>query len=136
MGAWRRKLKGEWPACGCHNLGARGRRHRVTRGWRSGARRDWSGRWQRYGRGYSTSGRRRRSHQRWCSGRSPGKMTSLVVYANGGRRESGDKHRGERREWHSEGDGMKTGTGWRRGPSIARSGPGQHRSAGRTNPGQ
>eukprot|EP00977_Amphora_coffeiformis_P023868 scaffold14635_cov201-Amphora_coffeaeformis.AAC.1 len=83
MGAWRRKLKGEWPACGCHNLGAR-RRRRVNRGGRSGAQRDWSGRWQRYGIGYSTSGRRRRNHQRWCSGRSPGRMTNPVVCADGG----------------------------------------------------
>eukprot|EP00977_Amphora_coffeiformis_P025757 scaffold22014_cov99-Amphora_coffeaeformis.AAC.1 len=31
MGAWRRKLKGEWPACGCHSLGAHGRRRKVNR---------------------------------------------------------------------------------------------------------
>eukprot|EP00977_Amphora_coffeiformis_P023368 scaffold13139_cov112-Amphora_coffeaeformis.AAC.2 len=91
MGAWRWKLKGEWPACGCHTLGARGRRRRVNRGGRSGGQRDWLGRWQRYGIGYSTNGRRQRSHQRWCNGRSPGRMTNPVVCVDGGQRESGGK---------------------------------------------
>eukprot|EP00977_Amphora_coffeiformis_P021661 scaffold9685_cov90-Amphora_coffeaeformis.AAC.2 len=136
MGAWRRKRKGEWPACGCHTLGVRGRRRKENREGRSGPWRDWSGIWQRYGIGYSTNGRRRRSHQRWCSGRSPGKMTSPVVCADGGWRESGGRRRGERREWRSEGDGRRTGTGWRRGPSIARTGLGRRRRAGRTSPGQ
>eukprot|EP00977_Amphora_coffeiformis_P027049 scaffold32627_cov122-Amphora_coffeaeformis.AAC.1 len=63
-------------------------------------------------------------------------MTSPVVCADGGWRGSGGRRRGERREWRSEGDGRRTGTGWRRGPLIARTGLGRHRRAGRTNPGQ
>eukprot|EP00977_Amphora_coffeiformis_P019295 scaffold7139_cov100-Amphora_coffeaeformis.AAC.6 len=127
MGTWRRKLKGEWPACGCHNLGGRGRRRRVNREGRSGAQRDWLGRWQRYGIGYSTIP---------AAGGDGVTKGGSVEGVLGGWRESGGKRQGERREWRSEGDGMKTGTGWWRGPSIARIGPGQHRRAGRTNPGQ
>eukprot|EP00977_Amphora_coffeiformis_P026497 scaffold27157_cov107-Amphora_coffeaeformis.AAC.1 len=63
-------------------------------------------------------------------------MTNPVVCADGGQRGSGGKHRGERREWRSEGDGRRTATGWRRGLLRARNGLGWHRHAGRTNPGQ
>eukprot|EP00977_Amphora_coffeiformis_P019771 scaffold7437_cov206-Amphora_coffeaeformis.AAC.2 len=63
-------------------------------------------------------------------------MTNPVVCADGGWRGIGGKHRGKRREWHSEGDEKRTGTGWWRGLSIARTGTGRRRRAGRTNPGQ